>query len=348
MSIKFPKKTQPRPLSPKEFYERRNKILVIRKSEGLGDILMHRMMFEDFKRVMPDSHLIFACLEKYRDAAANHPFVDEVVSVETLDPSQYVISYSTGTACIRHEMSNGINVIKHRADIWAEHCGVTLTKHNMHLPSLDPDLLARAKASLEGARLLSKNKDGPAVLFTPLATDLLRCLPDHLMVETVHYLRSLGCLVYNTHTNPIPILNHLRVPTYQGNVLEWMSFIQVADYVLTVDTSVFHYAGGIDKPMTGIFTYADGKVRGKYFDFILVQKHKDNGNWPCGPCYNFMNCTNPRNQTGGEPAPKPCLTELTFDEVKDGIDKMFKRWSVKKANKSLNTTYATAYTPELS
>lgn len=107
---------------------------------------------------------------------------------------------------------------------------------------------------------------------------------------------------------------------------EWLSYIHVTDYIVTADTSVFHYAGGIKKPMVGIFTHVDGKFRGKYFDFTLVQKHRDNGNWPCGPCYNYSNCTHPNCTDKSYFIPKPCLTELTVDEITEGIDKMLLKY----------------------
>ena len=100
----------------RQFYEKRNKILVIRKVDGSGDVLMHRMIFEDFKRVMPDAHITFACPKKYTLAAICHPFIDKVVDAETIDPSEYIISYNTSTPCIRHETANAPFVKKHRAE----------------------------------------------------------------------------------------------------------------------------------------------------------------------------------------------------------------------------------------
>jgi len=35
----------PRPVSLREFYQRKDKIVIIRAVGGLGDILIHRMMF---------------------------------------------------------------------------------------------------------------------------------------------------------------------------------------------------------------------------------------------------------------------------------------------------------------
>ena len=42
-------------LSLKDFNDKKNKILILRETGGLGDILMHWQMFEDFKSDMPDA-----------------------------------------------------------------------------------------------------------------------------------------------------------------------------------------------------------------------------------------------------------------------------------------------------
>jgi hypothetical protein len=87
-----------RSMGLREFYEKRNKILIIRGCGGLGDILMHRMMFEDFKRLMPDGEIHFACPSYYHGAVEDHPFVDKVLAMEQLDKYEYNISYNTTTA----------------------------------------------------------------------------------------------------------------------------------------------------------------------------------------------------------------------------------------------------------
>jgi ADP-heptose:LPS heptosyltransferase len=127
----------------------------------------------------------------------------------------------------------------------------------------------------------------------------------------------------------IPSLKELGVPVFSGySIPQWFSFIHAADYVISADTSTFHYAGGIKKPLVGIFTHADGKYRGQYYDFILVQKHRDDGNWPCGPCYNYAMCTHPKGKDCKNfNEPRPCLTELTVSDIIKGIEKMFKKWS---------------------
>ena len=71
-----------------------------------------------------------------------------------------------------------------------------------------------------------------------------------------------------------------------------------------------------------MFSFTDGKVYGKYYDFVLVQKHRDNGDWECGPCFNLTLC--PKTQS----FPKPCLTELTSEDIIQGLLKAQKKWPI--------------------
>lgn len=319
-------------LSIDEFYQKRNRVLLIRNARGLGDIFMCRMLFQDFKKVMPEMHLVFACPKPYHDAVKDHPFVDEVIDSTSLNRNNYLISYDISTCCIKWECKHAPNANKHRADIWAEHCGVKLENHDMHLKPLSEEMMRFGKMQVQRIREMSPrlyDPKTPNVLFTPIAFDKLRTFTDEQIVGVVNHLRDRGVFVYSTHHTPVPILENLGVPVLHGfGTMQWMSFIQAADYVVTTDTSVFHYAGGIKKPLTGVFTHADGKYRGQYFDFILVQKHRDDGNWTCGPCYNHAMCTHPKcKNPGAMNEQKPCLTELTVKDVVVGISKMFDKWA---------------------
>lgn len=330
----FKKRTVKKEMSLREFYDKRDKVLVVRNARGMGDILMHRMIFEDFHKIMPGIKITFACPKPYHDLIEGHPFVQEVVDSGTVERSEYLISYDTSSCCIKHECATAPFADKHRADIWAEHCGVTLTNHDMHLPIMNNEALQTGYLRIKMAKSQStgnNSPNSPNVLFTPYAFDVQRTLPDRLIVETVKILRGMGCFVYSTYQHDVKLLDDLDVPVLCGySNHEFFSFVHAADYVVTVDTSVFHYAGGIKKPLTGIFTHVDGKYRGRYFDFVLVQKHRDNGNWPCGPCYNFSMCTHPGLKGTDPNIPRPCVTQLTSGEIKEGISKMFTKWPWKK------------------
>ena len=316
--IKKQKISVPAPLTLREFHEKRNKVLIMRETGGLGDMLVHRMMFEDFKRTMPDAEIILGCRDTYFSVMQDHPHIDKIVDCRKTDPMDYIVHYNTTSACTRYEMAMAPYSGNHRSDIWANHCGVHLKNHNMHLTITD-------EMKAEGKRLVGEVWDGkqPKVCFCPISAMTVKDLSLPQIEPVVRHLRNKGCLIYSTHKYPIHELYNLGVHVIYGiSFTQWMGVINEADYVVTVDTSHFHLAGELKKPLVGIFTFADGKVYGKYFDFVLVQKHRDNGDWDCGPCYNWANCT----QDLKGPPPKPCLTEITAEMIIEGVDKMFQKW----------------------
>jgi len=299
----------------REYYEKRNSILIIRGNGGLGDILVHRMLFEDFKRVMPDAKMCFACPASFHQAVVDHPYIDELLDSATVEAGKYVQAYNTSNACARYELAvaplSGMN----RSDIWANHCGINLTNHEMHI-TLEKEIKELAKEEVEAHR----DSHGSAVLFTPISAMLNKNLVRKQIVEVVNALRSKGLYVYSSHTTSIPVLQDMGVPVLKGNIRQWMGYVDAADYVISVDTATIHMAGGIKKPLTGIFSFTDGKVYMKYYPTAeLVQKHRDDG-WDCGPCYNWPTCKKTKAN------PKPCLTEITVEMIMKGVNKMLMRF----------------------
>ncbi len=302
----------------KQFYKNRDKVLLIRHARGMGDILTCRMLFEDFKKTIPGIKLVFACPLEYHALLRGHPYLDEIIDSATMNKNEFNISYNISKCCIKWESKHFPMAGKNRADIWAEHCGIKLQSHNMHLPFLSKDELDCGVSMVQKARNRTPKlftPKNPNVLFTPISFEKPRTLLPKHIEGVVRHLRQMDCFVYSTHSDRIPIFEDLGVPVFHDyKIPQWLSLIHAADYVISADTSTFHYAGGIGKPLTGIFTHVDGKYRGKYYDFFLVQKHRDDGNWPCGPCYNYARCSHPCRQ-GLVSDPKPCLTQLTNEEI---------------------------------
>ena len=340
MILGLKKKPKPTGNTLRDFYNKRNKVLIIRNSRGIGDILNCRMLFKNFKDLEPNIHLTFACFEDYVELVKDHPYLDSVISVDEINKNNYMTSYDISNCCIQYESREMGRNIKHRAEIWANHCGIELTNHDMCLPFITNEKMidgSLALKQLRDASQLKHNKNGPSVLFTPLAYEKLRSLTLEQISGTVQHMRKKGLFVYSAHNTTVEVLSKLEIPVLVGKTLtDWMSYVHAADYVVTADTSSFHYAGGIKKPLTGIFTHVDGKLRGKFYDFILVQKHRDNGDWPCGPCYNYLYCSHPKcdapvvgpNNQRTPLGLRPCLTELTNDEITAGIDKMLLKWPI--------------------
>lgn len=325
------KQRKPPVWSLREYYQRRNKILIIRETGGLGDILMHRMIFEDLKLLMPDAKVHFALPTKYHAVVKkpdeidengkvikkyppDHPFIDKVLDSATVDPLEYVCYFNTTSACCRHEMRMSPYSGMHRSDIWANHCGIPLTRHNMHI-NLEDEYKEFGRQKL---KQLTKDTKAPTVAICPITAMVVKNFTDSQMQGVVKGLRTMGFFPFGLHTKPIPAMKEIDCPVMYGlPIRQWMGMIEAADYVISADSAGFHYAGGIGKPLVGVFTFADGKTYGKHYDFVLVQKHRDNGDWDCGPCYAWPSC--PKTKA----VPKPCLTCLTVPMILQGAKEMF-------------------------
>lgn len=306
------------PLSLRDFYEKRNKILVISDTGGAGDILMHRMIFEDMKKTHPDLEIHFAVPLAYFDLACGHPYIDKVVNARVIDENEYIVTYKTTTCCTRYEYSNAPLVDKHRSDIWANHCGIELTNHNMHL-SVPPEAQKKANERVEKYRKNGK----PVVCFCPISAGVQKDL-DRWQSNNFLKLVDSKFNVFALHYSE---LSWLMCPTeWNMGVWEWIGVLNAADYIVSVDTGSFHAANGLNKPTVGIFTWVDGEIYGKYHPkFVLVQKHrKHTPGWTCGPCYDWPQCprVHPDNKR------KPCITELTGDEIAQGLFKLAERYPV--------------------
>lgn len=285
--------------------------------------MMHRMMFEDFKRIMPEAELHFALPKYYHDAVKDHPFVDKLIALEDIDKNDYLVSYNTTSACGRTEMKLYPFSGPHRSDIWAGHCGVILTNHDMHITLTDEE-------KEEGRRIIEENRDrsGPCVVVCPVSAMQNKNLSDRQVRGLIDGLWERGLYALGMHNHPMQTFVKNKIPNVdETRIRIWMAILNQADYVVSVDTAAFHCAGGMNKPLVGIFSFADGKVYGKYFDFFLVQKHRqDDPEWTCGPCYNWGAC--PKTDKN----PKPCLTEITTEMILTAVDKMLAKWPITNSN----------------
>jgi len=307
---------RPKPLTLSEFHKKRNSICLWHEMGGLGDVLMHRMLFENIKNLDNSLHVTFACLPEYMDVAKDHPYIDCVVDSKKLNANDFGMVYNTCvTIADRYENSIAPFCKEHRSDLWAKVCGMELSNHEMHF-NFDEKILNKCRTKLKE---LSKNPDKPIIIFSPISKMATKSLLPHQIQAVFEATKEVNLI--GIHKTDIQELKKLNVPVLNNiEIKEWMCYVAAADYVISVDSAVFHMAGGLKKPLVGIFTFADGKIYGKYFDFILVQKHRDNGNWDCGPCFKFCNC--PKSTK----IQKPCLTEITAEEIKNGISLMFKKW----------------------
>jgi ADP-heptose:LPS heptosyltransferase len=305
-------------MSLKKFHEAKDRILIVRNYGGAGDILMHRMLFEDIALLLPEAEIYFACPPAFHGLVSDHPFLAGVLDNRVVNYGDFPVSYNTSSACARYEMALAPLSGDHRSDIWASHCGFALTRHDMHF-RIPVDAVVFGQSVAEKVRAGS---EAPVVAIAPISAQQPKDLTNGQLDGVVRGLRDRGCLPLGVHTNHIPVLGGLNVPVIRNlSPQNWMGVMNAVDYVVSVDTGTFHLAGGLGKPTVGVFAHTDGVVYGKYYRrFQLVQKHRKDGDWPCGPCYTAMNC--PKTQA----LLKPCLTEITPEMILEGFDRLRSRF----------------------
>ena len=307
-------------ISLKEHFLRKNKVLIKRRIGGIGDILMQRMMFEDFKNQFPHLEFSWAVPQKYTHMAKNHPYTD-TIEINAVKNNEFGAIYDITIACTKHETRTKNNQIN-RCDIWANYCGIKCHNHNMFIES-NENLINEFKSIFK--KLNPENK--PIVLISSQSTDddvgISKSLNEQQITEIIAKIKNLGYYPCTIHNKSQSIYEKLNIDQFiELKFDQWIAVICSVDYIISVDTATFHLAGGLRKPLIGIFSFTDGKVYGKYYDFILVQKHRDNGDWDCGPCFKFAGCVKCKKPL------KPCLTELSKEEIQQGILTMFKKWPI--------------------
>lgn len=283
-----------------------NRVLILRSYGGVGDILAMRMIFEDLKVKYPEFHISWAVPHNLFAAAKHHPYIDEVVSAHNYDDKSYVHIYNLSTICTRYEWKMKKFNDKNRSDIWAEHFGLNLSKHNMHMPDYSSEF-ENIKQKLINLGWDQKKK---LLCFAPRSAIQIKNLTNK-QCEFIKQITS-DFFLYIVNLVPIIELDYLKIPTLCGTTLkEAFAAVQMSNCVIATDTGLLHAAAGYKKPTLGIFSYVSGEVYCKYYDTVqVVQKHyKSDPSW-CGPCHDFANCSVTDNCIS-----KPCLTEITEEMI---------------------------------
>lgn len=292
----------------------RNKILLVRKFGGLGDIFMHRPLYKEIKRQYPFCHLSVSVPNQYIDAISDLDCIDEIIEFKNIKKEDYGMCIDTSHACLLHEMKIAPFSDLHRTEIWAKHCDVEIENFDMDF-KIDPKVLFYTKNKYID---LKENQ----ILFSPISAMPQKNLLEHQTQWIKSIVEERGFELIGVHHEDDEIFNKSNIKIIKPNrIIDLIHITSTAKYIITVDTAMFHLAGGLKIPSTAIFTFTDHKTYGKFYKNIsYVQKHRDDGEWDCGPCYNWCKCPKSSFHL------KPCLTSITKKEIEISINNMLNNY----------------------
>lgn len=299
-----------------EFKKVHSKICVYRAVGGLGDIIAMRMIFEDFKKKYPKFHITWAVPYKYFPVADQHPYVDELIHLEDFKKRNFIEVYDITTACGKYETMNAKGKLKNRSDIWAEHFGLNLDSHNLHMPSY----LDRKEKVIQRLVELGWDRKKKLVAFAPRSAIGIK----NMTFEQIKAVKDMTnkFFIFCLHHVPILEVEQVGIPAvYNFSLQECLCAIEISDFMISTDTGLMHAAAGYGKPTLATFSFVDGETYCKYYPNVqIVQLHYKNiDNW-CGPCYDYSKCPYTSHVTT-----KPCQSEISAKMLQENWDKLLNR-----------------------
>ena len=255
------------------------KLLVLRKYGGLGDILISSMIFPDLHDQFPDIHITYACpagyhtlfdrsglaLEKYETVWRNAINFHRA-NVQTPVLSQYDLIEDISYPCHAWETlftqlnghlrdlvdgqgGNGLRW-RNRVDMWSRWMGLKVQHARTCITITEEEK--------QQARALLKTKK-PVLVLSPISNSRTKNFAWYR--ELARKLLGLGYEIRGLHTEPLDGVQTLsRLP------LRMMGAIcAVADMIVSVDSSTFHWGGILGVKTVGVFNTNCGETYCKYY-----------------------------------------------------------------------------------
>ena len=255
-------------------------ILVRRETSGLGDLLMTTPAISALKARYPDKEIHVACQKNTWPVLQNNPNIDQILDVsDNFNYKRYFMVIDISSPCARYESTRvaaGKAVQKSRVEIFAEAMGV----RNL-ITSLKPTYNVTEEEA-KWAKDFLKQTTNPGQLKIAVgvsSAELYRNWPEENYQALFNMLKDRFELI---------VLDHSRKHMYTGIVdacgfplRKAIAVLSQCDGLITVDTSLLHFAAALEVPTVAIFGPIDYKPRCKGYNNITVIKSE----LPCIPCW---------------------------------------------------------------
>jgi hypothetical protein len=268
------------------------KLLIVRKYGGLGDILISSMIFPMLAEQYPHVQVTYAVPKSYHplfegSGLALRPYEDVfhgesqysrgAVQPELL--TQYDLIEDISSPCRHWEIfferyggtngcqGNGLRW-RNRVDMWSRWFGLRVENPRTNI-------VIREGEQVAARRLLAQTvgTDKPVCLIAPFSGNSIKSYP--WFFEVARKLKADGWAPALLYQSPVPG----SLPTLSGLSIRQMGAVcSVADLIVSTDTAAFHWGGVLGRPTIGIYSINDGATYAKYYPTARVVQTCDT---PC-------------------------------------------------------------------
>lgn len=310
-------------LSIEDLLIKKNKILILRKWGGVGDIINTRPLFKNIKNYYPDLNITYALPSQYFCLVKDLPYIDEIKDYKKVDINKYGYVVDISSDCGSYENIKAPNVDKHRTEIWSEISMGLKIKKPVWKFNLDKSLLDECSYNL---KFKYEYNEKIKIAIFPRSASTSKDLPNNTLFELINLFKLDNlkpCIIDNAKS-----ISNLDVPfIHDINLNEFVHMTYLFDYIISVDTGAFHLASAHNIPTVGIFAWTDSKILSKYHKKVeLVQKHRDNPNGlsHC-PCWNWTTCECRKTSR----IPLKCMELINSNEIYEAFKKLKERFPKK-------------------
>lgn len=271
------------------------KLLVIRKLGGLGDVLMISAMFPDLFEQFPEIDVTFAVPSPYLDLFKGHGTKLNVIphsQVYSGGIQSWVLDEFDLIEDISYPCANWERLMKkyratygetglrwrNRMDRWSRWMGFELKNPRTIIRLTSEEIYQQVLRLVDGT-------SRPTVVWSPISAETNRSYPWWREVRS--RLEDEGYNVWYLHHQDMG----------EGKTMCGLSFreygatVLAADIVLTMDTATFHWGGLLGKKTIGLFNLLLGESHAKFYPGVvtmqfcdtpcIAQRYDQTGRHPC-------------------------------------------------------------------
>ncbi len=274
------------------------RLLIIRKYGGLGDILISSMLFPDLRDQYPDIHVTYALPHQYFSLFEGtgltlYPY-EQVFSGVTHDAhrgtvkseflEQFDLVEDISIPCHVWEnlftrfggVDGGYGLKwRNRLDMWSRWMGLTVRNPRTIIILTDGERDAARQR-------LRRYGPPPYLLLAPFTGNRTKNYPWFQELGQALAKEWTVLLLHSTSLNV-----EVGIPMLSGLTIRAMGAVAaVADMIVTSDTAAFHWGGILGTPTVGLFNVNDGATYCKYYPKAVAVQCCDT------PCINvkYLQC----------------------------------------------------------